>query len=364
MRILFLFDGVGRGGRERRFVQLVKGLNHAGYNDLYLINTRDLLEYSELQDYNITIEYLNRHQVMFLSRLIKRIRYINPDVVQPWIDIDAFYMNIAYYFLPKNVVYISSFIADCNYHKHALWSKLTMAWAYRLSRHIISNSIAGFENYRVPQTKRLCIYNGFDFERLKYRSHTSIRKEMHINTPYIVAMIARMQDNKDFPMYIRAASNILKHRVDVTFLAIGSGPLENEWRKTVPNELKHQIIFTGRRDDIDSILQEVDISVLCTNSDKHGEGVSNSILESMASGVPVVATLGGGTSEIVVDGETGFLVQPKDDATLAEKLCLLLDNNILHRNLSRNSVERIKKFFSLEVSTRKYVEMYSSLHCD
>ena len=53
MRILFMFDGLGRGGRERRFVQLVKGLNEAGYKDLYLINTRDIIEYKEILDYDI-----------------------------------------------------------------------------------------------------------------------------------------------------------------------------------------------------------------------------------------------------------------------------------------------------------------------
>lgn len=56
MRILYLFDGLVRGGRERRFVQLIKGLNKVGYNDLYLINTRNIIEYTEIYNYNINID--------------------------------------------------------------------------------------------------------------------------------------------------------------------------------------------------------------------------------------------------------------------------------------------------------------------
>ena len=89
MRILFMFDGLGRGGRERRFVQLVKGLNEAGYKDLFLINTRDIIEYKEIFDYDIHIEFMNRRKKSFIFSLIKRINEIKPDVIQPWIDVNA-----------------------------------------------------------------------------------------------------------------------------------------------------------------------------------------------------------------------------------------------------------------------------------
>ena len=130
MRILFLIDGLGSGGMQRRFVQLVKGLNEAGYTDLYLINTRDIVGYTEIFDYSINYEFMDRKKLGFAFKFVFRVREINPDIIQPRIDISAAWTNIAYYFCKKKPIYIGAFIADCNYFKHALWSKIVMRWAY------------------------------------------------------------------------------------------------------------------------------------------------------------------------------------------------------------------------------------------
>lgn len=216
-----------------------------------------------------------------------------------------------------------------------------MRIAYWLSTYVISNSEAGLNNYKVKGHKRVCIHNGYDFERQKGIGVNNIKEELGINTKYIVSMIARMQNNKDFSMYIKAAINILKNRDDVTFLAVGSGPMEDKWRKEVPEDFCDRIIFTGRRDDIDEILNITNISVLCSNANIHGEGISNSILESMASGVAVIATSGGGTAEIV-DKSTGFLIPPKDINSLIKYINLLLDNDDLREKMSKASRNKIK----------------------
>lgn len=361
MRILFMFDGLGRGGRERRFVQLVKGLNESGYNELYLINTRDIIEYREILDYAIHIEFMDRHKKSFYFSLIKRINEINPDVIQPWIDVNAAHLDIAYWFLKKKPVYICSFIADCNYFKHSLWSKCAMRISYWLSRYIISNSEAGLDSYRVKGKKRVCIHNGFDFGRLKDIGKADVKKALGIQTKFVVSMIARMQNNKDFHMYIQAAKKILEVRDDITFLAVGSGPMESAWKKEVPVNLTSHIVFTGRRDDVDEILHISDISVLCSNPETHGEGISNSILESMASGVPVIATIGGGTAEIVDNNVTGYLIKPKDTDDLSKKIVYLLENEKLRHKMGKSSRDKIEKYYSLEYMTEQYINLYKTV---
>lgn len=355
-----MFDGLVRGGRERRFVQLVKGLNNAGHNDLYLINTRDIIEYKEIFNYNINVYFLDRHKKGFYFSLIKQINTIKPDIVQPWIDVNAAQLNIVYWFLRRKPFYISSFIADCNYRKHSFISKLAMRIAYILSDFVISNSEAGLDNYRVNKTKRICIHNGYDFERLKTVGKKNYRKKYNISSKYIVAMIARMQNNKDFSMYINAAAMVLADRNDVTFFAVGSGPMENTWRKEVPPIYKDRIIFTGRIDDVDELLRITNISVLCSNASVHGEGISNSVLESMAMGIPVIATNGGGTAEII-DNSTGFLINPKDVKSLAERINLLLDNEFLRLKMGEASKIKIRKYFSLECTTKQYIDLYNKL---
>ena len=82
----------------------------------------------------------------------------------------------------------------------------------------------------------------------------------------------------------------------------------------------------GRQSDVESIINISNICVLTTNVKIHGEGISNSILEYMAMGKPVIASCGGGTNEIVEDAVTGFLISPLSPRELAEKIEILIDN--------------------------------------
>ena len=84
------------------------------------------------------------------------------------------------------------------------------------------------------------------------------------------------------------------------------------------------IYFLGNQKDVESIVNICDIGVLMTNNLVHQEGVSNSILEYMAFSKPVIASKGGGTSEIVIPEETGFLINPFDVNDLAKKIVYLL----------------------------------------
>ena len=102
---------------------------------------------------------------------------------------------------------------------------------------------------------------------------------------------------------------ILNNRKDVTFLVIGNGINLEKCRMKARGHEK--IKFLGFQNDIESIVNVFNAGVLLTNQDVHGEGISNSIMEYMALGKPVIATDGGGTKELIVDGKTGFLVQPK-----------------------------------------------------
>ena len=116
-----------------------------------------------------------------------------------------------------------------------------------------------------------------------------------------------------------------------------------------------QIRFPGLRSDIESILQIADVGLLITPC----EGISNSIMEYMASAKPVVASRGGGTQELVMDGETGFLVDQKRPDQIIEKMELLMHNPQLARAMGQNGLQRIKKHFDISRMTEKYLEVYN-----
>ena len=163
-------------------------------------------------------------------------------------------------------------------------------------------------------------------------------------------MFARMQYHKDYKTFLNTAAKIIKEGYDVTFLCVGGGALLNK-NMAIVNSFKN----------VDELMSVSDVSVLCTNANAHQEGISNSILESMAFGVPVIATTGGGTNEIVIDGYNGYLISPKDEDALYNKILDLLNNEHLRVEISNNAKKHILDNFTLEESTTQYIELYKSV---
>src|SRR5437867_4020126 len=121
--------------------------------------------------------------------------------------------------------------------------------------------------------------------------------------------------------------------------------------------LEGRVVFTGVRSDVAGVLSQVAVSVLPSLS----EGVSNTVLESMAAGVPVVATRVGGTPEAIEDGETGLLVPPRNSAALAHAIGVLLENRQLATHLGQAGQQRVARDFQLERSVRETEKLYVEL---
>ena len=171
-------------------------------------------------------------------------------------------------------------------------------------------------------------------------------------------MVATFSRYKDYPTLIRAARIVLGRRQDVAFVGVGSGPTLAECRAMVREDERSHLVFPGRVDgSVEDVMAMFDIGVLATFT----EGISNSIIEYMVMGKPVVATDGGGTPELVVDGETGFLVRPGDAEGLADRLCTLLDDAGLRARMGRLGRRHIEQHFAQERTVARYGEVYDRL---
>ena len=115
------------------------------------------------------------------------------------------------------------------------------------------------------------------------------------------------------------------------------------------------------RDDIDKLLFVSDICLLCTNEKVHAEGVSNSIMEAMAAEKPIIATLGGGTAEIISNAIDGYIIPPSDYMMGAKTLLRLVHNEVERKVISISAKKKIEVDFSLEKMVSEYVEMYNQL---
>jgi glycosyltransferase involved in cell wall biosynthesis len=241
------------------------------------------------------------------------------------------------------------------WNKNYLMGKLTIPF----SDVVVANSRAGLAAYHIPERKGVWIYNGFNPERVSnLANEAELRSILGITTPHIVGMVAGFSPRKDYATFVEMACRICDLRDDVTFLAVGAGETSRQVRDSVPPEHSLRIKFLGERKDVESIANLFTVGVLATNSRLHGEGISNAITECMALGKPIVATNDGGTPELVLDGQTGFLVPSHDAGVLTDRVLRLLDDRGLASQYGIEGRRRIETAFSLDAMCNAYLCLY------
>lgn len=361
MKIIHFIDGLGRGGKERRLAELLKHIAGNKSSDVELIVMSGDIQYPEVLDLGIPIHYLirkSRKDPRILWRLFQLCRRSKPDILHVWDSMTAVYAVPVAGLL--GVKLINGMITDSYYNHRFLdfyWVRPKLT--FRFSDVVVANSHAGLKAYGVPERKGACIHNGFDPARLQgLADRETIREKLGIATKKVVGMVAGFTERKDYAGFIASAEDILRRREDVTFLAIGDGKTLQECRSAVRAENRGRILFPGLQKNVESIMNILDIGVLTTNVDTHEEGISNSILEYMALGKPVIATDSGGTREIVVDGETGFVIRPKDVGALTARIGQILDNPGLGEEMGRRGRQRVFESFTLDAMAERFMKMY------
>ncbi|MBI4475298.1 MAG: glycosyltransferase [Acidobacteria bacterium] len=211
------------------------------------------------------------------------------------------------------------------------------------------------QGYRADKIR--VIHNGIAVRTNKEQS--DFRHEFGIpKDAILIGNICRLQALKGLRYFLEAAAMVCGRYDKVMFVVVGDGsdrePLQGLAKRL---GISNKVIFTGFRTDTPGILSELSISV----SSSLTEGLSNTLLESLATGVPVVATRVGGNPEIVVDGETGFLAPPRDSKGLANAICRLLENPVLASEMGRAGIQRIKRHFSIEEVVRQTEQLYVDL---
>jgi glycosyltransferase involved in cell wall biosynthesis len=360
MRILFFTDTLDVGGKERRLTELIKALLLKKEIDFELVTMSKDIHYKEILDLGIKIHFITRrtrHDVFIFYRFFRFCQAHRPDIIHCWDSMTAIYLVPVCRLL--NIKLINGMVVDSPTrqnlsNKYYLRARLT----FPFSDVIVGNSEAGLKAYRAPSGKSIVIHNGFDFKRISnLASRDVILKETGIATKYVVGMVASFSDVKDYPTFYLAAQKILGQRNDVTFMAVGNRTDSEESLNLIPERLSNNFKLLGRRSNPESYINVMDICVLSTFT----EGISNSIMEYMALGKPVIATDGGGTKEIVSDTVTGFLVRQSDPEQMAQKILTLLEDRDMRKRMGDSGKQRVTDYFSIERMTGKYVDLYSRI---
>jgi len=361
MKILFFIDSLTSGGKERRMLELIQFLKqHTDYT-ISLVLTKNLIHFDYVHELGIPIIIIERKIFKYDPLLfIKFLRFcfkFKPDIIHAWGKMTTFYS------IPAKLIFrvplISSLIADAQ-RSYGIFSFNYLFFSSNVffSNVILSNSNAGLTTYNIKSPKAKVIYNGVNLTRFHNNYDLKkVREEFQITTNFIVAMIATFSKLKDYDLFLDVAKKLGEIRNDVTMIAVGNGPEWDRIQKRIIDEEIQNVLLTGKQNNVERIIATSDIGLLCTYS----EGISNSIIECMALGKPVISTdIIGGSKEIIIEGETGFCTERDTDQVVAN-INLLLNNTEMRISMGNKGKERIHSHFSIKRMGQEFEVLYKEV---
>ncbi len=217
----------------------------------------------------------------------------------------------------------------------------------------VSRAIEGWLRHEVrvgrPVTQ---IYNGVDTDVFRPGPGDPVRSELGIPAgAFVAGIVGRLDPIKDHPTLFRAFARLRESVPEARLLVVGDGPE----RARLEEEAGEGVIFLGDRADVPEILRALDVFVLSSRN----EGISNTILEAMATGLPVVATDVGGNPELVLEGQTGTLVPAADPAALAAALARYAGDPALGETVGQRARARAVERFSIETMVAGYETVWT-----
>lgn len=228
-----------------------------------------------------------------------------------------------------------------------------------VSEFVRRNLLAQFS---LPETQVVTIPNWVreeDVAPLPERAHA--RARFGLTRPLVITTVGQLAPAKGPEDFLRAAA--LLGREDCEFLIVGAAPAKHRAFEARLQRLARQLglraHFLGHVDDLRPVWAASDLFVLPS----HGEGFSLALVQAMAAGVPVIAFAAGGPAEIVVHGETGFLVPPRDVRALAERLWELLEDPERRARVAEAARLAVRQRFDRERILRQIESVYKAA-CD
>ena len=211
----------------------------------------------------------------------------------------------------------------------------------------------------VPAERATTVHEGIDVDRVAAIEPLNVREEYWF-PPHslIVGNIAALVPHKGQKYLIDAAAIVVREAPEARFLVLGEGELRQALEHQVRHlHLSQHVVFAGFRTDVLAVLRGLDLFVMSSVT----EGLGTSLLDAMAASRPIVATQAGGIPEVVVDGETGMLVPPRDGAALAAAILAMLRDEPGRRRMAEAGLARVRTAFSVDRMVEATLAVYASV---
>lgn len=369
MRIVFLIHDLGSGGAQRQLVLLLKYLDRTQWlPEVVVMDMTDPFFAPELERLSVPIVHVQPHRIFWSSVvwcLVKHLVLKPCHILHSWLpnSIHAGAIAGAIVGVPVIIASMRSESPDCVPQKVERWRRAIDMISARLSTVLLGNSQAVCETNqlwaRVSRNRMEMVYNGVEVDSVpdlarSLRDRLRAEKGLPIDTP-VVGIVARIDEDKDHATFLRAARRIHAERPDVRFVIIGDGPLRSDVSEAITSgEMSGYVSMLGRCEDVQLMMQLLDVVVLTSVS----EGCPNVLIEAAELGVPTVTTAAGGAVELVVDGETGFVVPCKDSVAMADRIIQLISNQKMRHSIIQAARSRVRSQFSMSKTARRMDHVY------
>jgi glycosyltransferase involved in cell wall biosynthesis len=384
-RVLHLVNSFEAGGTERQFIELLKRLNRERY-DVRLSAIHDIGCFrQEIAPFFPTIpefpltSFYNPNAYKQLRKLQAFIQREGIDILHAHGFYDSLFGSVAGRLSGIKVIASQRHLKLSDRRVHD-WGTQAI---HRLADRIVVNSQAIRESILARNSsladKVIVIRNGlcepFDpfleketlsFSDARFDNQTNeprqlaarqrLCSELGLNASVkLLGMVARLVAFKGHRYFLEAAAQVAKEIDQAHFVLIGEGTERGAIERQADRlGIRERVHLMGNRKDSRHLVSAFDVAVLPSLS----EGLPNSVMEAMSAGVPVVATPAGGTTELIRDGETGYLVPPADAKTLAQRLLFVLT----HESESQAVAESGQKFIHAQFGIRRTVEAVENLY--
>lgn len=211
----------------------------------------------------------------------------------------------------------------------------------------------------IPRSKIEIVHEGVDVDRVAALPSGNVHALLFLPTGApVVGTIGALVAQKDHHTLIEAAALVVREVPDVRFVVLGEGELRGALEEQIKHRhLERHVFLAGFRADVLELMKDFDVFAL---SSTH-EGMCTSLIDAMAARKAAVATAVGGVPEVVVDGETGFLVPARDHRAMADRIAWLLKHETFRRRMGDAAAERARERFTVERMVEETAAVYDRL---
>ena len=361
LSVCFLITGLQFGGAETVVINLALNLKRRGWTVKLVSMMPPGARAEKLSSNGIEVASLNMRRGMpdprAVPRLVAIIRKWRPHVLHSHLIHANYIGRFARLFVSVPVLISTAH----NVNEGSKWRML----GYRLSDFLVDMttnvSQAGVDRYidiwAAPANKMTFIPNGLNTDEFHPQAQTRyvLRNELGIDDGFMWLAVGRMEQQKDYPVMLRALAQLRMEPKAQLFIA-GKGPLEHELRRLARElDIQDNVTFLGLRKDIPELMNAADAYLMSSA----WEGMPMVLLEAAATGLPIVTTDVGGNREVVIDGVSGLVVSSRNPDELAgamQRMMTMPDTQRVQMGSAGRS--HIEENYSME----RIVDMWENLY--